>query len=110
MRTASLIAIAALLPLAACQKPSSSEPGAARKAWSGGVARAAEAPDGTTLWVTVWNGEYVFFASTGASWQTHRTQTRTDGKGQTHTETITEDHAVPTADAIDAVTRDWSEQ
>jgi hypothetical protein len=102
--------IAAALLLTACQKPKTADPDAAQKAWAGGVARAAVAPDGTTLWVTVWRGDYIFFASSGSRWQTHRTEARTDGKGRTHTETITEDHAVPTAGGIDAVSRDWSDQ
>ncbi|MBO9380275.1 hypothetical protein GG804_26270 [Sphingomonas histidinilytica] len=102
-------AMAAALLLAACQRPTTADPDVISKTWHGGVARAAQAPDGTTLWVTRWGGEYVFFAASGASWQTHRTETTTDGKGHTSTRTITEDHAVPTGDGIAAASRAWSE-
>lgn len=94
--------------LTACQKPKTADPDVVSKVWHGGVARAAQAPDGTTLWVTRWGGEYVFFAASGTSWQTHRTKTTTDGKGRQSTRTITEDHAVPTGDSVDAASRAWS--
>ncbi|ARR52163.1 hypothetical protein HY78_01145 [Rhizorhabdus wittichii DC-6] len=104
-------AMAAALLLTACQKPISADPDASTKLDAGRVARAAVAPDGTTLWVTRWGGRLVFFAASGTNWQTQRTQTT----GKTTT-TITEDHAVPTAvagnpatDGIDAASRAWSE-
>ncbi|MBO9377706.1 hypothetical protein GG804_13095 [Sphingomonas histidinilytica] len=99
----SLIAVAALA-LTACQRPLSADPDASAKLDAGRVARAAVAPDGTTLWVTRWGGRLVFFAASGTSWQTQRTQTT----GKTTT-TITEDHAVPTGDGIEAASRAWSE-
>jgi hypothetical protein len=98
-----------LLALAGCQRPDTADPDVVSKVWNGGVAQAAKAPDGTTLWVTRWGGEYVFFAASGTSWQTHRTETTTDGKGRTRTHTVTEDHAVPTGDSIAAASRAWSE-
>jgi hypothetical protein len=55
--------------------------------------------------VTRWGGRLVFFAASGSSWQTQRTHKT----GKTTT-TITEDHAVPTGDGIDAASRAWSDQ
>lgn len=98
-------AIAAALLLTACQRPLSADPDASAKLSAGRVARAAVAPDGTTLWVTRWGGRLVFFAGSGTSWQTQRTH-RT---GKTTT-TITEDHAVPTGGGIDAASHAWGDQ
>lgn len=109
MRCKLAMAGGALLVLTACQRPATADPHVIRKMWNGEVAQAAKAPDGTVLWVTLWGGEYVFFAASGTRWQTHRTETTTDGKGRAHTRTITEDHAVPTADPVDAASREWSE-
>lgn len=109
MRTRSHSMLAALALLTACQRPTTADPDVVRKTWNGEVAQAARAPDGTVLWVTRWGGDYVFFAASGTRWQTHRTETTTDGKGRSHSRTITEDHAVPSADPVDTASREWNE-
>ncbi|MFD2500610.1 hypothetical protein ACFSTI_19495 [Rhizorhabdus histidinilytica] len=88
------------MPEAGIRRPRRQRQAERRARCSGG-----RGADGTTLWVTRWGGRLVFFAASGSSWQTQRTHKT----GKTTT-TITEDHAVPTGDGIDAASRAWSDQ
>lgn len=57
-----------LLAVAGCSMPDSADPQAGSTLSTGGVAKIAEAPDGTILWGVRSRGTTVYFSSAGASW------------------------------------------
>ena len=81
IRTVALSA-ALCVGLAACEPPKTAEPHASEKLSGGEVVQIALAPDGTVLWKVRDGSREVYFASSGAQWQS------SCGKGCSRTNTV----------------------
>jgi hypothetical protein len=84
-----LIGLAVLLAVTACTMPNSAEPGASEVIDRGGVAKIAEAPDGTILWGVRSRGGYVYFSSSGTTYS--------EGCGKNCTRVVEIPNSVPIA-------------